>query len=266
MICTNPTRLMNPSNGQIMHVGCGKCYGCLVNRRRAWLLRLKNELKYSSSGYHLTLQLDDDHLGDNVVKKEVIQRFIKRLRKAGLKCRYYAIGEYGTNDRRAHYHVALFLKQDMTFEEFHDLVWRKWTFGYIFITKLNQRRMNYVLHYHVRPKEVDGRKTFAVCSNGLGSEWYDDNELSRWLVESGRTSITVDGNRYVIPRYYRKKVGAPAADSPTRVYDFRALACQILGYSDFFDIPLKKVEKLKAQLASISCSKLSSYNSQKKHH
>ena len=40
--------------------------------------------------------------------KDDLQRFFKRLRKAGFKFRYVASGEYGDQSRRPHFHIALF--------------------------------------------------------------------------------------------------------------------------------------------------------------
>ena len=168
MKCLAPHHIVNKYTGQSMWVACGQCSHCLENRRSEWLLRLSYEIKVSYLSSHVTLQFDDDHLGDNVLSKRDLQLFFKRLRKAGLEFSYYAIGEYGTNDKRKHHHVAFFVKSPISFEHFKMLVDSAWPNGYVFYTRLTRRRCAYVLHYHVRPKEVDGKPTFALFSKGLG--------------------------------------------------------------------------------------------------
>lgn len=64
----------------------------------------------------VTLTYDDEHVPQNLsVDKSEIQLFLKRVRKAGFKVRYYAVGEYGDVSERPHYHLALFGFQSCDF-------------------------------------------------------------------------------------------------------------------------------------------------------
>lgn len=58
----------------------------------------------------LTLTYEDDKLpSDNSVSPREIQLFLKRLRKTlPTPIRYFAVGEYGDQTGRPHYHLALF--------------------------------------------------------------------------------------------------------------------------------------------------------------
>ena len=57
----------------------------------------------------LNLTYDDAHLPEHgQLYKDDLQRFFKRLRKAGFKFKYVASGEYGDISRRPHFHIALF--------------------------------------------------------------------------------------------------------------------------------------------------------------
>lgn len=58
----------------------------------------------------VTLTYSDENLpSDNSVDSRHIQLFMKRLRKAyNRPIRYYAVGEYGEENLRPHYHLALF--------------------------------------------------------------------------------------------------------------------------------------------------------------
>jgi len=100
MICKKPY------NGLF---GCGQCIPCRIQKRNIWTSRLVLEsFQHSSSGF-LTLTYDDEHLPEEgtLVKRDV-QLFLKKMRKAGFKVRYFAVGEYGDQTQRPHYHLALF--------------------------------------------------------------------------------------------------------------------------------------------------------------
>lgn len=96
-----------------LSVPCGKCNFCLALRRADWTFRLKQELKISSSASFVTLTYDEENLvfaddGPTLCKSD-LQLFFKRLRKKEKKgIRYYAVGEYGTETSRPHYHIILF--------------------------------------------------------------------------------------------------------------------------------------------------------------
>ena len=98
----------NPIYVKEMIVPCGKCFTCRSKYRLSWQLRLQHELlSYNYNAMFLTLTYDDDNLPTNetLVKKDV-QDFIKRLRKFynDVKIRYFAVGEYGSEKHRPHYH------------------------------------------------------------------------------------------------------------------------------------------------------------------
>lgn len=52
---------------------------------------------------------DDNNLPKSgTLRKRDVQLFLKKLRKAGFKVRYFAVGEYGDQTWRPHYHLAIF--------------------------------------------------------------------------------------------------------------------------------------------------------------
>ncbi len=68
--------------------------------------------------------------------------------------------------------------------------------------------MGYILHYHVRPKVVNGKKTIATQSKGIGSDWLERPDMARYLIQANTISVQGDdGMFYTFPRYYRKKLG-----------------------------------------------------------
>lgn len=223
MKCVNPRRIPNPKAKGVedayLLVSCGKCYACLANRRRSWLFRLQNESLNSKMTLFCTFTYDEDNC-DGWLHKEHLQEFFKRLRNYE-SFRYYAIGEYGTNTHRPHYHCVLFLKSvnaGSILDDFVLLIDGLWKKGFTAVSRASYRRLNYVLHYHTRPKEINGRSTFQLFSKGLGIDFIDKSYL-RYL-KSTNSSIVHDynGNAYVVPRYYRKKLKEMLINTPDGLF------------------------------------------------
>lgn len=62
-----------------------------------------------SQNTFLTLTYNDDHIPVNFsLRSRDLQLCFKRVRKSGLKFRYFACGEYGSKSFRPHYHAILF--------------------------------------------------------------------------------------------------------------------------------------------------------------
>ena len=126
--CTNSIQLKDLD----FRVPCGKCLPCQKKRRSEWSLRLEHEYMFSDSAFFITLTYNDESLprtkqGYPTLVKKDVQNYIKRLRNAHVAylkkeqekvknefkikskpIRYYAVGEYGSQTRRPHYHLLLF--------------------------------------------------------------------------------------------------------------------------------------------------------------
>lgn len=89
---------------------CGQCLHCRINQSRIWQTRLLIEANYSEDSTFMTLTYDDDNVPvDYHLNKTDLTLFLKRYRKRlGHKIRYFAIGEYGDQTWRPHYHLAIF--------------------------------------------------------------------------------------------------------------------------------------------------------------
>lgn len=215
MKCVNPRRLPNKAasgvNDAYIVASCGKCYACLANRRRSWLFRLQYENLSSVLSVFCTFTYDEDHC-DEFLHKDDLQKFFKKLRHHD-QFTYYAIGEYGTKTYRPHYHAVIFFKSINTnwdITDVHYFIQSLWQHGFVSVARVTYRRLNYVLHYHVRPKIVNNKRTFQLFSKGLGIDFIDD-AMVKYLAETGATTVNdFNGNKYVIPRYYRKKLGFDA--------------------------------------------------------
>lgn len=222
MKCINQFRMKNPafpdtSNIEYINCSCGKCANCLVNRRQQWWFRLFNESICSNKTYFVTLTYDSDN-NDGVLHPAHLTNFFKRLRIfASFRFRYYAIGEYGTHTLRPHYHVMFFVYDDDF--EFVSSVEHCWYYGFVHVGACTPSSINYILHYHVRPKEpVEGLNTFQRFSKRLGLSFLFDNDdngnlyiknrsvLDMVLSSSNRVVSDGVGHTFVLPRYYVKKL------------------------------------------------------------
>lgn len=93
-----------------IRIACGRCTGCRLERSRQWALRIMHEttLHQAQECWFLTLTYDDLHLPENEnLELRDWQLFAKRWRKNHGKFRYYAVGEYGGQTGRPHYHACV---------------------------------------------------------------------------------------------------------------------------------------------------------------
>lgn len=113
-----------------VEVPCGKCLGCIQDRRRDMSMRMNDEASMYERNCFITLTVDEEHMEevfpDRNLSKRPFQLFMKRLRKeckgdyyprpswyTGKNWNAYPIravycGEYGETFGRPHYHAVLF--------------------------------------------------------------------------------------------------------------------------------------------------------------
>lgn len=200
MNCLSPITLREP----IRHVPCGKCVACLQNKRNEWFVRLNEELKISQSAHFVTLTYAEDPIS---LSKRDLQLFFKRLRKLNInsKIRYYAVGEYGGNFGRPHYHVILFNLTDIRY------VQDSWHLGFTHIGEVTPASINYTVAYVVESKLIPMRNPdivppFSLMSQGLGKNYLGDN-VKRYHKKNLADYYTMEGGGKVrLPRYYRDKI------------------------------------------------------------
>lgn len=106
-------------------VPCGKCVLCREKKASEWSFRALCENQSSlTEPLFVTLTYDNAHKPRYGVRKEEIQRFMKRLRrnldklKIEHDIRYFACGEYGKQTHRPHYHLILW---NFPRDKFHTL-------------------------------------------------------------------------------------------------------------------------------------------------
>lgn len=120
------------------YVKCGKCSECRREYTRGLMLRAYYEMKTSKYVLFDTLTYSENKVkwryGIRVINKKDYVDFLKRLRKKldGLKIRYLLSGEYGTAEdktHRPHYHLLLFVKDDIEAITLSKWIKKKWNKG-----------------------------------------------------------------------------------------------------------------------------------------
>lgn len=204
MQCLTPTYL----HKQDMVAPCGKCAFCAATRRSDWSTRIEYESKLHLVKKFITLTYANAHLTWEHNKPQLVksdlQKWFKKVRKAGCVIRYYAVGEYGSTTFRPHYHVLLF-------GDCPDHVIRSsWTFGQVHIGTVTQASIMYCLGYMVNKNWQHLHKRvppFSLMSRkpGLGAN-YLSSSMIEWHKSDRKNYVMVDGVKRHLPRYYKCKI------------------------------------------------------------
>lgn len=251
---------------------CGKCPECLARRTSGWSFRLMQEDKNSYNAYFITLTYDTKHIpisknGFLSLQKRDLQLFFKRLRKSHSslykklqlpdisqrRIKYYAVGEYGTQRHRPHYHVILF----NCFAELIHEAWRdpetKQSIGEIFYGTVTEASVGYTLKYMCKQPQKrkhardDRTREFSLMSKRLGVSYLTDNMI-RWHkndLENRMYCNLMDGKKIAMPRYYKEKIYTTQEEKWRIKAHFSAL-------SEAIDQPLSEHELAEAHLASFN--------------
>lgn len=135
--CDAPVPIKRYDKASVGHPGiefqmkgpCRRCPKCLFFRRCQWRDRITDELQAcadkSSRSWFIVLTFDPIHLAGIIAESyrhpahlseeakiertayRHVKGWLKRLRKAGGRFRYFACAEYGEETGRLHYHVLL---------------------------------------------------------------------------------------------------------------------------------------------------------------
>jgi len=227
MICMSPILITKPNQAQggqyqKLSVPCGKCGQCLITKRSEWIYRLNQESKSAYSGHFITLTYDEEHVpitdqGYKTIIKTDLQLFIKRLRtyqtrktRSDWKIRYYAIGEYGSQTNRSHYHGIFFNLDTNTLAAIQSI----WTYGNIKILPITRGRIIYItkdiINRHSSNLQPLGvQQPFAIMSRnpGLGLQYID--KAKEYHQKSLNNFVYVNGKKSRMPRIYKDRIFTP---------------------------------------------------------
>jgi len=241
MECTNPKYLSKHD----INVPCGRCAFCMATRKSDWSSRLYYERKQHVCSSFVTLTYAEPHLrfrsGVSQLSVSDLQKWFKRVRKAGYKFRYFAVGEYGSHTFRPHYHILIFGHVP------EDVIRKSWTNGIVHIGKVSVASTSYCLKYVVNSKHRgmrNGRTApFATMSRkpGLGAN-YLSQAMIAWHRSGRKNYMLIDGQKVHLPRYYKGKIFSKIDHVRIAVRDSRAA-----------------IESLRAKLAKLKIKVSSAY-------
>lgn len=229
----SPLRL---AEGLSFSVPCGRCIGCRLDRTRDWAVRCSHENQFHGQSSFLTLTYNKKNIPDDYsVDVPTHQKFMKRLREKHGQVRFFACGEYGSEEGafpyQPHYHYLIFgwrpgdlVKWKKT--EFGQLytsaeLERLWPFGFSTVGNVTFKSAGYCARYvtkkitgdiaadhYSRIHPISGRPVqvepeFALQSRrpGLGDAWYSTFKSEIYPSDF----CVIEGKKYPVPKYYVKK-------------------------------------------------------------
>jgi len=228
-MCLSPFEIKKESGGT-MPVPCGKCPECRERRLSQWAFRIMQEEKICNSAKFITLTYGTNHIpitGQRTLslRKRDLQLFFKRLRKkhdmqhivGGIK--YYAVGEYGPQTVRPHYHLLLFNAKI-------EFICDAWGKGHVHYGEVTPASIRYTLDYMSKQKPVhaypgdEWETEYFLMSKGLGANYLNEKMIN-WhhadILE--RCYSNLPGNEKVaMPRYYKNKLYTKLQRSSAGVY------------------------------------------------
>jgi len=202
MLCRNPYMMGS------VPFGCGQCQPCRINRRRLWTARMVLESFVHPHNLFVTLTYNEENHVSSLVPDH-LTKFFKRLRHH-VHFRYFAVGEYGDQTQRPHYHFAFFCDVPV-FQQTFEEAWGK---GFVHLGELNPKSAAYIAAY-VNKKmtskddpRLNGRHPeFARMSRRPGLGNFSANQMADVLrrMAHGDVPLTfhMGGQNWPLGRYIR---------------------------------------------------------------
>lgn len=201
-------------------VGCGKCIECMKQKKRAWQVRLLEELKQDRNALFVTLTFSNESIHElykliiiknlfweNEIATLAVRRFLERWRKEHKKSvKHLLITELGhENTERIHLHGIIWTNEPI------ETIERIWKYGHIWVGDyVNEKTVNYIVKYINKIDEVHkGYMPKILCSAGIGSGFLGRFDSKRNIYKENDTIEyykTSDGSKINLPIYYRNKI------------------------------------------------------------
>lgn len=241
-------RIYDLEYGELLELPCGQCIGCRMDYAHEWTNRLllEKELYSDSECHFVTLTYSEDWISKRLLpahdndtgevvpnlwslSKRELQLFMKRLRKAlpNDKIRFYACGEYGGKNGRAHYHLILFgchlpcddlqpLGRSQIGNDYYSskLLNLCWPFGFNVVARVTPESIGYTARYMLKKQKGDDSfvytnynlvAPFSLCSRkpGIGFRYYESHPE---IFDHGLSRITVATDKgikqFYPPKYF----------------------------------------------------------------
>ena len=199
---------------------CGKCLGCLDDRRKRWINRLLLEFDVCGKGSFITLTYANSP--EKPLVKDV-QDFLKRFRNIPRDYnlspfpkdfKYFFCGERGGKNGRPHYHGLLFGLDLLTEEwqpyiaSFKDgsplissrILERKWRKGFCTVDCITSNRCRYVAKYTLKQEGQEDCFTLKSPRLGVGQffDYVRDGRKVKYSYKYPDSAVRLlDGNIHV---------------------------------------------------------------------
>lgn len=241
MACEAPIRAYKAANGRLVFfkrtdwqyhqepytglaIPCGTCILCRSEQARQYAVRIAHEAQLHEENSFLTLTYNDKHLPEHgSLNYEHLVKFWKRLRKAYGQMRYYAVGEYGDESLRPHYHAVVFghafTHDRIIVQQKPHVLWISpqlneiWGHGDVKIGALTFETARYTASYvtkklrskqqYVRIDEQTGElvrvtQPRAFMSRNIARQWWE--EYGKFAAE--HDFVVINGKRQKPPKAY----------------------------------------------------------------
>ena len=112
--------------------------------------------------------------------------------------RYFAVGEYGEEFGRPHYHAIIFnVPEEMQVKG----VAKAWGKGNIHVGTVTEASIHYVTKYALK------KENFALMSRnpGIGYRYLDRDHIYKFHADKGNDFVELNGHKMSMPRYYKEK-------------------------------------------------------------
>lgn len=162
-------------------IACRKCWQCLENRVNDWVGRGIAESKTAVQSHAVTLTYgrddegNEDHPRAKVLTYSDVQKLMKRLKWHGFPCRYLAVGEYGAEKSRSHWHVVVYWIDKVPEVETQKLfAFEHWPHGHTFWDEVTPNSVRYNLKYISKDIGVAERQGHLAMSKKppLGTAYF----------------------------------------------------------------------------------------------
>lgn len=210
-------------------IGCQNCIECRKQKRRAWQIRLQEDIKTHTNGKFITLTFSNESIWkisqhkdiqelqgyerDNSLATKATRLFLERWRKKYKKSlRHWLVTELGhTGTENIHLHGIIWT--DLNLDNLDPL----WQYGYIWkgkgekkINYVNQKTVNYIIKYITKQDEKHpGYKSKILTTPGIGHNWILNPDHKKNLYNEKNTYQlyrTNTGHEMSLPIYYRNKI------------------------------------------------------------
>ena len=146
---------------------------------------------------------------DNIERYEYLQKYYKRLRKAGLQFRYFGCTEYGDTFGRLHHHILFFLTDDSKLSwpelknKISDVLQKKWPYGHVMVLLSSEATINYTVGY-IEKKLLEKEKrvhNFMSLREPIGLDYA---KIGLDFLKQNHYDV-FNGQKYAVPRAFQKR-------------------------------------------------------------